>query len=172
MDDYLDYDLGIVDTFVDGGGFPAVEPLIWGDVASEMNSVLESNNYDGFDFSGGESGNYSTDTRSNDQIAADIGLGSGEPGLLKAAEAWLKQNPNLAKLGLSGVAGLAGAYSANKAGQNSIESLKEQEAQKLRTRQRVADSIIGMAPFQVSGASPLQRLDGSRVFGQDGKIVR
>lgn len=99
-------------------------------------------------------------------------LAGGDPGLIKSVEAWLKANPNLAKLGLSGVAGLAGAYSANKAGQNSLDQLKEQEAQKLRTRERVSQSILGMAPFQVAGAQPLQRLDGTRVFGQDGKIMR
>ena len=102
---------------------------------------------------------------------ATTGIGS-ESSLLKSVEGWLKQNPNLAKLGLSGVAGLAGAYSANKAGQNSMDQLKEQEAQKLRTRERVSDSILGMAPLQVAGAQPLQRLDGTRVFGQDGKIMR
>lgn len=174
MSEYLnfggdDFD-PVLDTFLDGGWSPEVDAMMGGGFNS--GAPTDAGFYDGYDFSGGESGNYSTDERSNAQLVADLGLNGGDSSLLKSVEGWLKQNPNLAKLGLSGVAGLAGAYSANKAGQNSLDQLKEQEAQKLRTRERVSDSILGMAPFQVAGAQPLQRLDGTRVFGQDGKIMR
>lgn len=166
MSDYLDFsgDDGdyLLDAFVDGG-FPAIEPLVWGDGSAEAGAVDDALAMDGI-FG-------PPDSLADPNNTATTGVGS-ESSLLKSVEGWLKQNPNLAKLGLSGVAGLAGAYSANKSGQSSMETLKEQEAQKLRTRQRVGDSIIAMAPFQVKGAQPLQRLDGSRVFGQDGKIMR
>lgn len=162
----MDYDLAI-EAIVDGGGFPAAESLIWGDGSAEMGAVEESlgimgppdelNQYNYMSPDGGMMGPPS-------EMA-------GDSSLLKSVESWLKQNPNLAKLGLSGVAGLAGAYSANKAGQNSLDQLKEQEAQKLRTRERVSDSILGMAPFQVAAAGPLQRTSGKRVFGDDGRIL-
>lgn len=186
--DYLD---NIVNTYVDGGMDATEGLLLGGGLKLPSSGGLSFGNDSGIKFSDpGSVGGFSLDGSGeglNPPGSFDIGgslgdsltyeglpsgFGSEDSSLLKSLEGWLKQNPNLAKLGLSGVAGLASAYSANKAGQNSIESLKEQEAQKLRTRERVSDSILGMAPFQVNGAQPLQRLDGTRVFGQDGKIMR
>lgn len=178
MSDYLDFsgDDGdyLLDAFVDGGGFSATEAALlgYGSGAVDLGSYQDMVPSDELMGPPDSLNGYNYLSPNDGVMGPPSDMAGGDPGLLKSAEAWLKANPNIAKLGLSGVAGLASAYSANKAGQNSIESLKEQEAQKLRTRQRVSDSIIGMAPFQVNGAQPLQRLDGTRVFGQDGKIMR
>ena len=86
------------------------------------------------------------------QISGNAYGNSGGTGLLSSVASLIEQNPNVAKL-------IAGAYSANKANEAAARS----EEEKLRTRQRISDSIMGLTKMPSGNASPLTRLNGNRV---------
>ena len=87
---------------------------------------------------------------------------NGGTGLLNQALSFIKQNPKAAEWMASGIAGIA---ASNRADKNAGRT----EEERLRTRQRISDSIVGMKPMQSGKQTPMKRIDGSRVYDQNGK---
>lgn len=91
---------------------------------------------------------------------------SGGTGLLSQALGFIKQNPKAAEWMAAGLAGIATSSAANK---RADKNAGRTEEERLRSRQRISDSIVGMKPMQSGKQTPMKRIDGSRVYDQNGK---
>ena len=89
-------------------------------------------------------------------------------GLLSTASGWIKDNPKLAELLLKGA---GGAWAAGKAGETALASTKLQEEIANRKRERIQQSIMGMAEMPRGEQSPLTRMNGSRVYNDKGGLA-
>ncbi|UOF76803.1 hypothetical protein [Caudoviricetes sp.] len=102
---------------------------------------------------------------SNADIAASWGGGGG---LLSSLLGGIPAS-KLAELGFGTVAGM---YAANER----RDAAARTEEERLRTRQRIADSISGskmlnQASKQIAAPSPLTRVGGGRVYTNEGGLV-
>lgn len=98
----------------------------------------------------------------NTGLSSGTASTGGGTGLLNQALGFIKQNPKAAEWMAAGIAGIA---ASNRADKNAGRT----EEERLRTRQRISDSIVGMKPMQSGKQTPMKRIDGSRVYDQNGK---
>jgi hypothetical protein len=157
----MDFDLdGTLNTFFSDGVDAALDTSFAGFVAtspleSSMYDVTEVAPYDLNSEIGLKDVGYTPPTLSNGDISQMM---KGQPtGLLSTAKSMLEENPKLAEFLLKSA---GGAWAASKA----EDAAKLTEEMALRKRQRISDSIMGMAEMPSGDASPLTRLNGQRVY--------
>ena len=175
-------DTNAISDFVDGLDFSDADwaSVIFGG-GSDLSSLSSTGSYDAFAPQVGMSNEDGSDlvfgTRnraggyeglSSDGSVRDAFSSSAPTGLLATASGWIKDNPKLAELLLKGA---GGAWAVGKAGENALASTKLQEEIANRKRERIQQSIMGMAEMPRGEQSPLTRMNGSRVYNDKGGLA-